>query len=115
MYRTDEVYHGPFVSEAPDLIVGYHRNYRASWAGTMGDMDEEVVSDNKSAWSADHCMAAQEVPGVIFSNRRIGHSAPSLIDVAPTILGEFGIGRPEGMTGQNMFKSHSTASSAATP
>ena len=97
------MYRGPFVAQAPDLIVGYHRDYRASWATTLGDMNEEVVSDNDSAWSADHCIAAEEVPGVIFSNRPILRERPSLVDLAPTILQEFGIVPPAVMTGGSLF------------
>jgi hypothetical protein len=66
-------------------------------------MSEDLVSDNNSAWSADHCMAAEEVPGVIFSNRRIAHPAPALIDIAPTILSQFGLATPSTMTGRNVF------------
>jgi predicted AlkP superfamily phosphohydrolase/phosphomutase len=109
VYRSDEVYHGPHTAEAPDLIVGYHRNYRSSWLGSQGDMDEPVVSSNNAAWSADHCMAAEEVPGVILSNRRIFHSAPSLIDVAPTILTQFKLDIPRAMTGGDIFQATSTA------
>ncbi|MCH8244100.1 MAG: sulfatase arylsulfatase, partial [Planctomycetes bacterium] len=97
------VYRGPFVAQAPDLIVGYHRDYRASWVTALGDMNEEVVSDNDSAWSADHCIAAEEVPGVIFSNRPILRERPSLVDLAPTILKEFGIVPPTVMTGGSLF------------
>ena len=107
--RADEVYRGPFVAQAPDLIVGYHRDYRASWATTLGDMNEEVVSDNDSAWSADHCIAAEEVPGVIFSNRPILRERPSLVDLAPTILKEFGIVPPAEMTGGSLFGSRVAA------
>jgi len=103
VYRTDEVYSGPEASKAPDLIVGYHRGYRVSWAATLGDMTEEVLSDNHSAWSADHCIAAEEVPGVIFSNRPIKREHPALVDLAPTILEEFGVAPPETMTGGSLF------------
>ena len=40
---------------APDLIVGYSRGYRASWATCLGGLTEAVLLDNDSAWSADHC------------------------------------------------------------
>ena len=66
-------------------------------------MAEPVLSDNDSPWSADHCADPQEVPGVIFSNRPIVAKAPSLIDVAPSILKEFGLNIPESMQGKNIF------------
>lgn len=103
VYRAEEVYPGPHMADAPDLIVGYHRDYRASWATTLGDMPDGILSNNDSAWSADHCMAAEEVPGVLFSNRTIAAQDPSLVDVAPSILALFGIRAPGEMTGQSFF------------
>lgn len=114
VYRTDEVYSGPFASQAPDLIVGYYRGYRASWATTMGRITDEMLSDNDSAWSADHCIAADEVPGVVFANRRIQKSAPSLVDLAPTILTLFGVPVPDTMTGSSLFKSTVTTKTVPT-
>jgi predicted AlkP superfamily phosphohydrolase/phosphomutase len=103
VYRAEEAYSGPYAADAPDLIVGYAREYRASWATTLGDMPDKILADNDSAWSADHCMAAEEVPGVLFSNRRIVSQSPSLIDVAPSILSVFGVPAPAEMTGRNFF------------
>ena len=71
----------------------------------MGDMREDVISDNNSAWSADHCTDVNEVPGVIFSNRPILSDRPSLVDLAPTILGEYGLSTPDTMTGRDLFAS----------
>jgi hypothetical protein len=55
------------------------------------------------AWSADHCADALEVPGVLFSNRRLGAGSPSLVDVAPSILAEFGLPVPSSMVGRNVL------------
>ena len=103
VYRSDKIYSGNATGLAPDLIVGYARGYRASWATCLGDLTEEILLDNDSAWSADHCADALEVPGVLFSNRRIGAAAPSLVDIAPSILGEFGLAVPTQMVGKNVF------------
>ena len=91
VYRTDQVYTGPEIGRAPDLIVGYRRGYRSSWATTLGSLSRNVFSDNHSAWSADHCMATEELPGVLFSNKPILSESPTLIDLAPTILQQFGL------------------------
>ncbi|MEE9296780.1 MAG: alkaline phosphatase family protein [Phycisphaerae bacterium] len=104
VYRSDEVYSGPNVSKAPDLIVGYHRGYRVAWGSILGFISEETIADNREAWTADHCVAADLVPGVVFSNRPIPHDEPSLIDMAPTILEEFGLTPPETMKGVSLFK-----------
>ncbi len=103
VYRTDKAYSGPATALAPDLIIGYRRGYRASWSTGLGDMAEEALSDNDSAWSADHCVDPMEVPGVIFSNKPIAANAPALVDLAPTILTEFGLKVPSAMDGKNIF------------
>jgi predicted AlkP superfamily phosphohydrolase/phosphomutase len=104
VYRREDVYHGPYVEAAPDLIVGYHRDYRASWATTLGDLTDEALADNDSAWSGDHCIAADEVPGVLFSNRPILRDEPSLLDLAPTVLDLFAVPAPEAMAGGSVFE-----------
>jgi bisphosphoglycerate-independent phosphoglycerate mutase (AlkP superfamily) len=50
-------------------------------------------------------MDASEVPGVLFSNRPIAAPNPSLVDLAPSILTEFGLKIPSTMEGRNIFKS----------
>jgi predicted AlkP superfamily phosphohydrolase/phosphomutase len=102
-YRSDRIYQGNATDLAPDLIVGYYRGFRASWATCLGELTPEVLLDNDSAWSADHCADALEVPGVLFSNRPLSDKAPSLVDLAPTILAEFGLKAPSTMVGKNIL------------
>jgi predicted AlkP superfamily phosphohydrolase/phosphomutase len=103
VYRADHVYPGTATALAPDLIVGYRRGYRASWETCEGRLSREILLDNFNAWSADHCADALEVPGVLFSNRQLRGQDPSLVDVAPSILAEFGLSAPPQMTGKNLF------------
>ncbi len=103
-HRADKDYSGPATALAPDLIIGYRRDYRASWDTCLGGMGGKILYDNDSAWSADHCADAAEVPGVLFSNKPIAASSPALIDLAPTILTEFGLGVPSSMVGRNILK-----------
>lgn len=103
VYRSDEIYQGNATAFAPDLIVGYARGYRASWATCLGDLTEDILLDNDQAWSADHCADALEVPGVLFSNRKVLAQSPSLVDVAPSILAEYGLKAPASMTGKSFF------------
>lgn len=104
VHRTDRAYSGPALKYAPDLIIGYSRDYRGSWKTALGDITDEILLDNDSAWAADHCMDASEVPGVLFSNKPIATSDPSLVDLAPSILTEFGLKIPSTMVGRNIFK-----------
>jgi predicted AlkP superfamily phosphohydrolase/phosphomutase len=99
VYRTDEIYSGNATELAPDLIIGYAAGYRASWATCLGELTPDVFMDNDSAWSADHCADAREVPGMLCCNKKIRTKQPTLIDLAPSILAEFGLPTPYYMTG----------------
>jgi predicted AlkP superfamily phosphohydrolase/phosphomutase len=105
VYRSDQIYKGSATSLAPDLIVGYYRGYRASWATCLGDLTPDVLLDNDSAWSADHCADALEVPGVLFTNRLLVGKSPSLVDLAPSILAQFRLEPPSTMMGRSAFVS----------
>ena len=105
MSRTSEVYHGAFVQDAPDFIVGYNRGYRAGWKTILGAFPRQLLEDNTYAWSGDHCMDYSLVPGVLLSNHKIEAPSPALTDIAPTILAEFGIAPGQGMMGHSVFQS----------
>src|SRR5262249_40855654 len=47
---------------APDMLVGYARGYRGSWATTLGGYKNKVLENNMDRWSGDHCIAAFLVP-----------------------------------------------------
>lgn len=105
VYRSDKIYSGDATALSPDLVIGYRRGYRASWATCLGDLTPEVLLDNDSAWSADHCADALEVPGLLVCNQSIRRTEPSLIDLAPSILSDFGLAIPTSMEGRNLFAS----------
>ncbi|MBD3349587.1 MAG: hypothetical protein GF400_10395 [Candidatus Eisenbacteria bacterium] len=103
-YEADKVYHGPYLETAPDIVVGYSWGYRGSDAAATGQIPAELFSDNTNKWSGDHCADYHHVPGVLFSNRRISHEQPALFDMAPTILGEFGVPKRSWMIGRSVFE-----------
>ncbi len=105
VYRAEDVYSGDQLDHAPDLVIGYRRGYRASWETTIGSFPRVWISDNLDPWSGDHCMAAELVPGIILSNKKIQVPAPKLYDLAPTILAEFGVQKTPEMVGQPIFES----------
>jgi hypothetical protein len=95
-----ERYHGPYLDQAPDLIVGYADGYRVSWGASVGKVSGAVVADNEKSWSGDHCVDPALVPGVLFCNRRFAAESPSIVDLAPTVLGLYGIAAPAHMEGR---------------
>jgi hypothetical protein len=99
-----EAVHAPARSDvAPDLIVGYARGYRASWQTALGAAPEALVEDNRDAWIGDHCINAADVPGVLFSNRKVRVDDPQLRDVTVSILEMFGINAAPGMSGRKIL------------
>jgi predicted AlkP superfamily phosphohydrolase/phosphomutase len=100
---ASEIYHGAHAADAPDLLVGYGWGYRIGWGSVLGGIPAQVVEDNLELWSGDHAMDPALVPGILLSNRKIAAESPSLLDIAPTLLAEFGIAVPAAMHGQPVF------------
>jgi predicted AlkP superfamily phosphohydrolase/phosphomutase len=71
VYQATDIYRGPYVYEAPDLVIGY----------------------------------APLVPGVLFSNLTITADDPGMEDIAPTVLGLFGVEAPAWMEGRSVIAS----------
>ena len=98
VYRVHDChkeYSGPYVSNGPDVIVGYEKGYRASWENAVGRCDGPVFRDNDRPWSGDHCVDPALVPGMLFCNQPLTQTeAPSILDFAPTILTLFGVPMP---------------------
>lgn len=104
VYDTLRDYPGANPRIAPDMLIGYAANYRASWATTLGSQPIALVEDNFDRWSGDHCIADFVVPGVLVTNRALTIGDPTLADMAPTILSLFGVAKPETMGGRVLMK-----------
>ena len=94
VYDTSVVYQGPYVEEAPDLVVGFKPGYRVSWTSATGAVTESVFEDNEKSWSGDHCMNPPDVPGIFFCNRKIESPSVNIMDIGPTVLDLFGVPVP---------------------
>jgi predicted AlkP superfamily phosphohydrolase/phosphomutase len=103
VYFPETAFKGKNLKYSPDLFVGFKRGYRASWQTALGAVPPVLLDDNTQAWIGDHCMASDEVPGVLLSNRKFKATAPQLFDVTATILAEFGVRKPGNMIGQSVF------------
>jgi predicted AlkP superfamily phosphohydrolase/phosphomutase len=102
-YATTDLYPGPYLDRGPEILVGYNDGYRASWDAALGQTTAEVFSDNTKAWSGDHVIDPELVPGLLLSNRVIDRADPSILDIAPTILEMFGVEPPPYMDGKPIF------------
>ena len=100
VFDTATLYEGPYVDNAPELLIGYNAGYRTSWDCATGVVAGPVFEDNARPWSGDHGIDPRLVPGVFFCNRAIDSDQPSLIDIAPTALRLFGIEPPAYMDGR---------------
>jgi predicted AlkP superfamily phosphohydrolase/phosphomutase len=100
VFNCEGIYAGPYVDNAPDLIVGYGAGYRASWDSVMGKVTSKIFEDNLKAWSGDHCIDPRLVPGVMFANRKFAEEKLAIVDVAPTILKLFGLKLPTHFDGK---------------
>ena len=105
LFDTAKLYSGPYLGNAPDLLLGFNAGYRISWGSATGVVAGAVCADNPKAWSGDHCVDPRLVPGVLFSDRVIDVAEPRLIDIAPTALRLFGLDPPAHMDGAPLFAS----------
>ena len=69
----------------------------------LGSITDEVLRDNKEKWSGDHLIDHEFVPGIILTNKKMKSDRPSLYDIAPTVLEEFGIEKNKSMVGKSIF------------
>ena len=99
---SSSVYKGPYVDSAPDIIIGYTNGYRVSWDAAVGKCSDSIISDNKKAWSGDHCIHPDLVPGILFSNLKLEKSVANIIDLAPTTLDLLGVDKPAYMEGTSL-------------
>ena len=68
-HPREAVYQGPYLEEAPDILVDFAPGYRISWSSSMGSISESLFEDNVKKWSGDHIIDPEHVPGVLFMNR----------------------------------------------
>ncbi len=99
----EAVYHGPYVEEAPDIVVDFAPGYRVSWSSSMGGVAESQFEDNLRKWSGDHIIDPNYVPGVLFMNRHFRTEGARLLDLAPTILAALGVPRGPAMEGESLL------------
>jgi len=101
VYNKEDIYKGEYLKEAPDLVVGFDGGYRVSWQTALGGIPPEIIVENRSNWSGDHCSFDPSIThGILLSNRKCDQELASIIDIAPTVLEIFNLPIPEDMDGK---------------
>jgi len=89
VYFREEVFHGPLLSQAPDLVIGYAPGYRASAETGLGKWGAVSLLANTDHWHADHCLDPQAVPGVLFASAGLDDFPnPSFRDIPALAIGK---------------------------
>ncbi|HXK61209.1 MAG TPA: alkaline phosphatase family protein [Acidobacteriota bacterium] len=89
VWTQSQVFEGPYAAYGPDLVLGYSPGYRASAETGLGQWQSESIEPNRGHWGADHCIAPDCVPGVVFcSSGLAGISKPSYRDIPLLAIGQ---------------------------
>ena len=104
-YDTRQVYSGKGLENAPDIIIGYEKNYRISDESAFGKFPRETFGNRTNKWSADHCIDPSLVPGVLMTSKPIGKGQPAIWDLGPSVLDCFGIKKSLNMDGKSIWSS----------
>jgi predicted AlkP superfamily phosphohydrolase/phosphomutase len=99
----EQLYSGPYVAEAPDLLVNFAPGYRVSWGTPLGGVPQGLFEDNRKKWGGDHVIDPALIPGVLWMNQRFDGDSVRLLDMAPTILTALGAPKPPTMEGRNLL------------
>ena len=103
VYRSRALYHGD-LQRAPDLVVGYRRDFRVSWGSALGGRRQKVFDANRSHWCGDHLIDPSLVPGGLLCSRKFKAGNAQLTDLAPTLIRQFGLTPPPEMAGRNLLE-----------
>ena len=99
-FDTRTLYAGPYLENAPDLLIGYNAGYRTSWDCATGVVAGPVFEDNvKAVERRSLHRPAARARRVLLQPPRSTPADPALIDIAPTALRLFGIEPPPYMDG----------------
>ncbi len=98
---TRHQYTGTAADLAPDLVLAYRKGVKNSPQSMMGEVTKDMFFRSKDKWSGDHSANdAADVPGILFSNRRISGKKPHIMDLGVTALDYLGIKAPPDFEGK---------------
>jgi predicted AlkP superfamily phosphohydrolase/phosphomutase len=104
VYRTDQLYPGPQRHRLPDLIVSWQDEHESGDGPARGiDGMQSGAPDPRSGNHRPEGFAIFYGPGT----RSCGASPAHIVDIAPTVLGYFGLKPPRGIDGRDLLKAGS--------
>ena len=100
-----DVYHGPRVDDAPDLLVGYNAGYDDSDPSALGEIPNAVLEDNLGGtFNGSHLMCPDLVPGILLTNGAVLPGPHRLEDLTVEILKQYGLPPADGMQGRPVLR-----------
>jgi len=111
VYLGKEIFHGAYMSRAPEIQIDFRDGYRTSWQTSLGAIPAGIVVANMKKWSGDHCASdPSDTQGIFFSNRHVATPHPSIMDIAPTVLELMHVPTPAPLDGRSLsFEAESSS------
>jgi predicted AlkP superfamily phosphohydrolase/phosphomutase len=96
-WRRDELYHGPYVDRAPDIVIelALENGYSHSCLRSRGGPSFRRIGPDEYLGGKERGMNGNHRPaGVLFLSKPTVCGAARLEDIAPTVLAEMGVPAP---------------------
>lgn len=97
IFRKEEIYQGPYVDEAPDIVFQLRRGYLTFPGYEFGS--NSIVSELRG-WSAGHAMNGILMMKGNNVEKNASVTKAKIIDIAPTVLAVMGLPVPRDMDGR---------------
>jgi predicted AlkP superfamily phosphohydrolase/phosphomutase len=99
VYRREELYHGPYLDEAPDLLICM-KDYSYIARGGQEFSEQSLVSKPKINHSGNHRMNGVAFFLGPFIKKRLKLPDINIVDLCPTVLSIMGLPVPDDMDGR---------------
>lgn len=104
VFLGKDIYSGSKIDMAPDLVIGFHPGFRASWQSALGAAPGgDILAPNLKKWTGDHLIDPAAVPGSLFCTLPLKPDSPTILDIAPTALSILGVSAPEHFEGKSLL------------
>ena len=104
VYIGERIFPGADPMERPDLQLAFRPGWRTSWETVLGGIPEAVSGANTKKWSGDHAASdVADTAGIILMNERLNLASPEIVDLAPTLLYEYGLTPPPDVDGERLW------------